>query len=52
MTAVTAGNLGDECVVAVAAGAAHSVALTSSGLVYTWGFGGSGALGRWHGSFD
>lgn len=32
-------------VVAIAAGSMHSVALTSSGTVYVWGYGGEGQLG-------
>ncbi|GBG32388.1 Bifunctional serine/threonine-protein kinase/NEDD4-like E3 ubiquitin-protein ligase [Hondaea fermentalgiana] len=40
------GNLEDEQVVAVSAGDAHSLAVTSDGVVYSWGFGESGALGH------
>ena len=35
-----------SCMVQVAAGGFHTVALTSTGDVYTWGKGGDGAIGR------
>jgi len=39
------GAVEDDCVVKVAAGARHSVALCSSGKVVTWGYGAFGQLG-------
>ena len=38
--------LGGERAMSVTAGAAHSLALTGSGAVWSWGQGGSGALGH------
>jgi len=43
---VKKGDLEDENVVAVRAGGMHTVALTDSGRVYTWGCNDEGALGR------
>lgn len=39
-------NLQDACVVAVAAGAAHSMALTNDGRTYSWGWNGTGQCGH------
>uniref|UniRef100_A0A7S2SFJ5 PH domain-containing protein n=1 Tax=Mucochytrium quahogii TaxID=96639 RepID=A0A7S2SFJ5_9STRA len=39
-------NLEDEKIVAIATGDAHSLALSGDGVVYSWGFGKSGALGH------
>jgi hypothetical protein len=44
------GELLGEEVVGIGAGDAHSLAVTSTGLVFSWGFGGSGALG--HGAME
>lgn len=44
--AVVKGELEGENVVTVACGGMHSVALTESGKVYTWGCNDEGALGR------
>ena len=43
---VTGGGLGALVVTAVAAGGAHSLALTSGGAVYSWGDNSRGQLGR------
>ena len=40
------GGIGEEMVVQVAAGKFHSVALTASGALWTWGKGDSGQLGH------
>ncbi|HEY1083558.1 MAG TPA: choice-of-anchor D domain-containing protein, partial [Prosthecobacter sp.] len=42
----TTGQLSGKTVVAVAAGNAHSLALTSDGKVYAWGLNGNGQLGN------
>lgn len=42
---VDAGGLGRHSVVRVAAGASHTVCVTSAGAVYTWGRGDAGQLG-------
>ncbi len=39
-------RLQEECIVAAAAGAEHSLALTSEGTVYAFGAGDAGQLGR------
>ncbi len=39
-------NLEDESIVKIVAGSVHSMALTNSGVVYSWGFGEAGALGH------
>ncbi|KAM7498714.1 hypothetical protein LguiA_023128 [Lonicera macranthoides] len=39
-------NVGGGCVRSIALGGLHSVALNSLGQVYTWGYGGFGALGH------
>jgi hypothetical protein len=44
------GALAEEWVVSVSAGSLHTVVLTASGVVFTFGDGGSGKLG--HGTFD
>ncbi len=41
----TSGVLSGKTVIAIAAGYTHSVALTSDGKVYTWGYNGYGELG-------
>ena len=43
---VPAAGFNRERVVMVAAGGAHTVALSEEGLVYTWGYGGTGQLGH------
>lgn len=43
---VTEGGLATETITSVAAGAAHTLALTSSGAVYSWGSGAYGRLGH------
>jgi len=40
------GNLEDDVIVDIAAGDAHSLAVSKSGVVFSWGFGESGALGH------
>jgi len=40
------GNLVDEYIISVSAGDAHSLALSREGIVFSWGFGRSGALGH------
>jgi alpha-tubulin suppressor-like RCC1 family protein len=42
---VSVTGLGSNVIVAIAAGASHSVALTSTGTVFTWGLNTSGQLG-------
>ena len=42
----TSGVLAGKIVTSIAAGANHSMALTSDGLVYTWGYNGIGMLGN------
>lgn len=44
------GDLADKKVVDVACGFQHTVAVTDTGDVYTWGYGKNGALG--HGDWD
>ena len=45
-TKVTGGGIGEAVVVQVAAGDDHSMALTASGVLYSWGAGDSGQLGH------
>jgi alpha-tubulin suppressor-like RCC1 family protein len=45
-------DFGDNVkIVKVACGSAHTIALSTVGLVYSWGFGESGCLGLGHNIF-
>ena len=45
-TKVTGGGIGEAVVVQVAAGDDHSMALTATGVLYSWGEGSTGQLGH------